>query len=272
LPGIRALTPAPTGKQPAALNPAPAGKQPTSADGLCTIPVKLMVDDKEPTVRRLWEKRYRERFAAASAIFERCCRVRFTIVAIGTWPADSQASHMEQLVAEFDQTVDPAPARLAVGFTSQYRALLQDTHMGVSRGPFRSHILIREWGYGITEPERLEILVHELGHFLGAAHSSEHQSAMRPDLSDRQTRARGFRIRFDAINTLIMCLIGQEMRARPIYLLSQLSPATKAALRAGYQTIAKRLPSDPAAGEMLRLLDLPAIRLLPAGSAAATRH
>ena len=72
--------------------------------------------------------------AAASAIFERHCRVRFTIVAIDTWSSNSSANHMEQLVDEFDQKVDPAPARLAVGFTAQYNALREDTHMGVARG------------------------------------------------------------------------------------------------------------------------------------------
>ena len=245
LPGIRDAKPTPRGQ---------AGP----ADGLCTVPIKLMVDDQEPTVRRLWEKRYRERIAAASEIFERTCRVRFKIVAIDTWSSNSNAAHMEQLVQEFRHTVRPAPARLALGFTAQYRAVRQDTHMGVSVGPLPTHILIREWGQGVTEPERLEMLVHELGHFLGAAHSPEHWSAMRPDLSDRQTRVRGFHIRFDAIETLVMCLVGEELHRRPVRRLSDLSPASKGALRAAYRTLAVRLPSDPAPALLLRLLDLPA--------------
>lgn len=259
LPGVRSSKPTPSPRE-------------GDSVALCTIPVKLLVDDKEPTVRRVWEKRYRERFAAASQIFERCCRVRFAVVAIDSWTSNSNATHMERLVEEFDRTVDPAPARLAVGFTAQYRALREDKHMGVSRGPFRSHILIREWGHGVTEPERLEILVHELGHFLGAAHSPEHQSAMRPDLSDRQTRARGYRIRFDAIHALVICLVAEELRSRPITRLSQLSPATKDALRASYQALVVRLPHDPAAAVLLHLLDLPVTPLPPPGSAAATRH
>jgi hypothetical protein len=54
--------------------------------------------------------------------------------------------------------------------------------------------------------------------------------------------------------------------------LQRSQPATKSALRAGYQTLAVRLPADPAPGIMLHLLDLPAGPAPPPGSAAATRH
>jgi hypothetical protein len=222
---------------------------------VCTIPVKVLVDDKEPTVRRIWEKRYRERMAAASAIIERHCRVRFEVVAVGTWTSDNGARDMQHLIDQFERAVKPAPARLAIGFTAQYQTLREDTHMGGTRGPFHAHILIREWGRQIAEPERLEILVHELGHFLGAVHSPEHQSVMRPDISDRQARARNFRIGFDAPNTLVMYLVGEELRSRPLMRLGQLSSATKDQLRAVYASLAAALPGDPAAPRYLALLD-----------------
>jgi len=222
---------------------------------VCTIPVKVLVDDKEPTVQRIWEKRYRERMAAASEIIERHCCVRFEVVAVGTWTSDNGAREMEQLITEFERDVEMAPARLAIGFTGQYQTLREDKHMGGTRGPFRSHILIREWGRQIAEPERLEILVHELGHFLGAAHSSEHRSVMRPDISDRQARARNFRIGFDAPNTLIMYLVGEELRSRPLMSLGQLSSITKDQLRVVYSSLAAALPTDPAARMYLALLD-----------------
>ena len=228
---------------------------PGPRDALCTIPVKVLVDNKEPTVQRIWEKRYRERMAAASEIIERHCRVRFEVVAVGTWTSDNSAREMQQLIEEFERTVKPAPARLAIGFTGQYRTLREDKHMGGIRGPFRSHILIREWGRQIADAERLEILVHELGHFLGAVHSPEHQSVMRPDISDRQARARDFHIGFDAPNTLIMYLVGEEFRSRPLMHLCQLSSTTKDPLRAVYKSLAAALPTDPAARIYLALLD-----------------
>ena len=45
------------------------------------------------------------------------------------------------------------------------------------------------------------MLVHELGHFLGAVHSAESRSVMRPNIGDRQERVRSFHIGFDAPNT-----------------------------------------------------------------------
>ena len=74
-----------------------------------TISVKIMADDKEPTVRRLWEKRYRDRLAAASDIIERCCHVRFKVVAVGTWTSDDSVRDLEKLMNEFERKVKPEP-------------------------------------------------------------------------------------------------------------------------------------------------------------------
>jgi hypothetical protein len=226
-----------------------------AAEAPYTIPVKILADDREPTVQRLWEKRYRDRVAAASDIIERCCNVRFKVVAVATWSSNNDIHDLGQLMDEFERKVRPEPARLVIGFTGQYQSLKGDTHMGGARGPFRSHVLIREWGRQITEPERLEILVHELGHYLGAAHSAEHQSVMRPDVSDRQSRMRSFQISFDASNAEALRLICAEMRQRPLVHLAQISPASKDRLRTLYRSLAGALPKDPAAPRYLAMLD-----------------
>lgn len=236
--------------------PPPGAKPPAeSTDVLYTIPVKLLADEKEPRVRRIWEKEYRGRLAAASAIYERACRIRFEVIAVEQWTSGDNAHDFQQLVDEFQRTVKPAPGRLAIGFTGQYQGLQEDKRMGGALGPFRSHVLIREWGRQITESERLEMLVHELGHYLGAAHSAEPQSVMRPDFSDRQSRVRGYRIRFDALNALAIGLLDEEYRKRPFVHLGQLSPAAKGQLRPVYQALAAGLPNDPAAPRYLAMLD-----------------
>jgi hypothetical protein len=223
-------------------------------DKIFTIPVKILVDDKEPTVERIWKKRYRDRLNEASAIIERHCRVRFEAVAFAVWKSDDDARQTDQLIEEFDRKVDPAPARLAIGFTGHFANLRDDKHMGGTRGAFCPHILIREWGRAVADAERLEILIHELGHYLGASHSSEQRSVMRPDISDRQSRSRSFRIGFDARNTLVMSLVGEELRRRPLTGLYQLSPAAKNPLRAVYASLAASLPDDPASPHFLMLL------------------
>jgi hypothetical protein len=77
---------------------------------------------------------------------------------------------------------------------------------------------------------------------------------MRPQLGDRQSRARRFSIHFDPLNTLAMNLVAEEMRDHHVQSFAQLSPPTKARLRAIYQEINQAMPDDPAAGQYLQLL------------------
>ena len=114
--------------------------------------------------------------------------------------------------------------------------------------------MIREWSRQITEAERLDILVHELSHYLGAAHSAEPHSVMQPHVRHLQSRLRGHRIRFDALNTLVMCLMCEEIRKGPTPNFTQLSSATKDQLRPIYKAIHASLPDDPAASQMSALL------------------
>lgn len=235
-----------------------ARRRPSAAiASIYTVPVKLLADDQEPTVRKVWEKRLRDRMAEASAIFERHCRVRFKVVAVETWVANTNIDDFNLSAADFERKVRPAPARLAIGFTGHYKWEKGEKHIGGIRGPLRPHILIREALVKVSEPERLEVLIHELGHFLGAVHASNYNSVMRPTLGDRRACVRGFRIGFDAPNTLAMYLIGEQLRRGPLLDLRQLPPETKIPLRRIYAWLADTLPDDPAAPKYQALLDFP---------------
>src|SRR3954465_8961977 len=100
-------------------------------------------------------------------------------------------------------------------------------HMAGTRGPLHAHILVREGSPEINEPERLEFLVHELGHHLGAAHSPEWQSVMRPVLGDNRAGRSDFRIQFDPVNTLAMAMVCEEIRRSNIANVSQLQYLTR---------------------------------------------
>ncbi|NQU19643.1 MAG: matrixin family metalloprotease [Candidatus Nealsonbacteria bacterium] len=249
---------------------------PAHKESLFTIPVMILVDDNEPTLRKFWEKRLRERMAEASKIFEEYCRVKLKVVAVGSWKSDDSIQDFNQSLREFELKVIPTPARLAIGFTSQYRIAQGTVHLGGTRGALRSHILIREWSQHITKTERLEVLVHEIGHVLGAIHSPEYHSVMRPTLGDHRSHAVSFHIGFDPLNTLAMCLLTEEMQARPIRWLHQLRPQTKENLRDIYRTLGKTMPKDDSAKHYAEMLDRPPfIRLAPANNpdtlAAATK-
>ncbi len=261
IPGLLALP-----ADSASLRPAGAPSLQPAADQqdfTVTFPVKLLVDDKEPRVRGLWEKEYRDRIAAASAIIQRHCRVRFKVEAIGVWTSDDNVHSFPELVADFERKVRPAQGQLAIGFTGQFKTLREDQRMGGSLGPFRSHIMIREWGQQITEPERLEILVHELGHFSAPSIRPSRNPSCVP-ISAIGNRGRSFRIRFDAPNTLILSLLSEEYHRRSLAHLGQLPPSAKSQLRPIYQALAAALPSDPAAPRYLSMLNQP---LLQAGEA-----
>ncbi len=167
--------------------PGSAGHTPT-----VMIPVKILVDEEEPARRTVWERRLRAHVEAASAIFEKYCRVGFRVVAVDTWNSDNAITDFFESLGDFERKVDPAPAKIAIGFTSQWPMARGRIHMAGTRGPLHSHILVREGSPEVNEAERLEFLVHELGHYLGAAHSPELASVMRPVISSRRTGRAAF--------------------------------------------------------------------------------
>jgi len=245
----------------------PAGGPPAAVaptDPILTIPVMILADDHEPMAQAPWEKRIRARLAEASKIFEHHCRVRFEAVAVGTWTTEPSVFVYEKAVAEFCARVRlKPPARLAIGFTSRYQWVPAEHRVGVACGPLSSHILIRDAVHGLSEPERVEVLVHELGHCLGAVHVPHSTSVMRPSLGDQKSRLRSFRIRFDAPNTLAMYLVAEEMRLHPIVSLAQLSPERKAVLRGVYTAIAQAMPQDTTAQQYLSVLNMGVLILQP---------
>jgi hypothetical protein len=225
-----------------------------SFEELTTLPVKILVDEDERAATKVWQERLKKRLANASAVFEKYCRVKLEVVEIATWQSDNRVNDFEKSLQEFEQEVAATPARVAIGFTSQYEIPQGRVHLGGTRGPLHSHILIREWSQHISESERLEVLIHELGHVLGCAHSPDQNSVMRPMLGDRKSRAVSFRIGFDPPNMVAMSLVAEELRMRKIRNINDLSPGTVLRLREIYAAIDKALPTDPAAAGLGRLL------------------
>lgn len=218
------------------------------------IPVKLFVDDDERTHRTVWEPLLKNRLAEASDVIFAHCGIRFRIVAIETWDSSPEQKDFNRTLKEFEREVDPAPGRVAIGFTSQYRIEKGRYHLGGTRGPLHTHILLKERAANVLESERLELLVHELGHHLGASHSPEPNSVMRPVLTGGQQRAAEATIKFDPVNTLLMSLVGEEIRHKRVVKISDLSMETRRRLDAIYAALEPALPNDPAANGLRRLV------------------
>lgn len=256
---------------PVRAQPIPDGAVPVGSktSELTKVTVKILVDEEEKAIRHVWEERLKKRVAAASEILERYARVKLEVVATDTWKSDNattddSSADFTKSLREFEIKVRPQPAQIAIGFTSQYTLPKGRTHLGGTRGPMMAHILLREWSKHVSEPERLELLVHELGHRFGASHSPEHDSVMRPVLGDRQSVAKSFRIAFDPLNTLAMNLVSEEIRDRGLTSFGGIRPSVRRNLIDVYATLGRMMPDDPAAGEYLRRLgEAPVVRIEP---------
>ncbi len=238
---------------------------PGSADAPeAIIPVKILVDEEEPTRQLYWERRLRQRVESASAILSKYFRIRLQVVAIGKWDSDNATTDFEGSLREFEREVNPSPAQLAIGFTSQYIVQRGRVHLAGTHGPLHSHILVREAARNMSEPDRVELLVHELGHYLGASHSPERTSVMRPVLGDHHGGA--FHIRFDPVNALAMAMVGEEIRRRHVHRFADLTSGTKARLRQIYGELAKAYPQDAATKHYLRAVAAPPEAPIVAGT------
>ena len=236
------------------------------------IPVKILVDQAEPTVRRVWEKRLRKRMAEASAILERTCRVQLDVTEVDTWESDPRLTTLAELFGDFQRKVAVKPARLAIGFTGLVAPKKRDPARSVTPEPLHTHLLIREWSVR-GEPDRLEILLHELGHFLAACDSPDADSVMRLKVGDGRANHVAFRIGFDPLNTLVLNLVAEDLARGPAPGLGELSPATRKRLAEVYATLSRLSPTDPMVSRSLRLLggtppESLATRELPDGVAA----
>ncbi|WP_146452047.1 M12 family metallo-peptidase [Bythopirellula polymerisocia] len=220
------------------------------------IPVKIAVDDDEPTHRSIWEPRLRERVAAASRILEQNCGVQLEVVDVATWDSNDDTRDFFQSMQEFEQKVPTKPARLVIGFSSQYELTAGRTHMGGSRGTLHPYILLKERARNVRESHRLQLLVHELGHFLGATHSPEPSSVMRPVFDVMQPANFGGHIQFDPVNSLLMSLLSDELRQRSVTRFADVSLPTKQRMIEIYEVLADALPNDPAAAQYKRLVSM----------------
>ncbi len=219
------------------------------------IQVKIYVDEEEPATRAVWEKRLGDRVRRASEIIKPLCDIEFVVHSYNTWKSDNTQTEFSKSLTDFQKKAPPAPASISIGFSSQYRFTRGRHHLGGIRGPLNPWILIRESNPKITEAERLEVLVHELGHYLGAAHSPLKNSVMRPVVGDGQARAKKYVISFDKENGEVVRLVGREIRDLDIKHYVQLTPETRRRIRTQYQRLAIQLPKDPVAPLFIKVID-----------------
>jgi hypothetical protein len=247
----------------------PAPPRPWKTDDLWLAPpagrvvnVKILVDDDERRPRSAWEPALRARVAAASQALAAHGGPEFRVTAVDTWTSDNAESDFHRTLKQFEQAVPAAPADIAIGFSSQYEFAVGRIHLGGTRGAFHSHILLKERAGKVLDPERIELLTHELGHWLGATHSAEASSVMRPVVGQGQLRLTGATLRFDPPNALLIALMGEEIRLRGSTKLDDVSAETRRRMASIYEAVLPTVADDPATANYLQLLGAAAVRPL----------
>jgi hypothetical protein len=247
----------------------PAPPRPWKTDELWFAPpagrvvnVKILVDDDERRPRSVWEPALRARIAAASQALAAHGGPEFRVTAIDTWTTDNAESDFHRTLKQFEQAVPAAPADIAIGFSSQYEFAVGRIHLGGTRGAFHSHILLKERAGKVLDPERIELLTHELGHWLGATHSADATSVMRPVVGQGQLRVTGATLQFDPPNALLIALMGEEIRLRGVTKLDDVSVDTRRRLTTIYEAVLPTVADDPATAHYLQLLSAAAVRPL----------
>lgn len=212
------------------------------------VPVTLLVDDADPRAEALWKDLLGKRLAAASAVFEAHCGVKFEPVAFATWKSDPQAATVPELLADFQQKVKAAPGGLMIGWTSRKvdEKPKEPAPFGGSRTAPAAHVLMREWTPR-EEAERTEALVHHLGRALGAVPVPDVGSVMREQLGNGLALHAEYRMRFDPLNALVLNVWAEERRSGKVETAADLSPNGRARLKRVYGALLKAKPGDPSA-------------------------
>jgi hypothetical protein len=250
-PSQRQLTQAAFARPPGMPWPREKGSGPPEA---AVVPVKILADQEASGD---WESRLRGQVAAASQFFESWAGVRFNVVAVDAWQPQRGQREPARLDDDFRRKATPEPARLAIGVSGRLKVDDPASLAGLERQPLCTHLLLPDVHAGFTADDQLKLLVHELGHYLGAVHSSQSDSVMRPKFLEPSSGAPAV----DPVNVLAMSLIGDEIRSRPTRSLASLPRNTRQYLHAIYVEQA-RADQQPQAGQFAALVDQSVARVL----------
>jgi len=217
--------------------------------------VDIYVDEEEPMIEPLWKDRLKKRLDRASRVIQKYADIRFTVGSFGVWKSDNNENDFSRSLREFEQEVTPRFNRIAIAFSSQYKFHRGRSHLGGTHGPMRPHILIRESNPQVTETDRIEVLAHELGHFLGAVHCSDLTSVMRPVITKHAPLHGKRPITFDPLNAQILEIVAVEVSYGDVRRFNNMSESAKRKLRDIYARAHEQMPKDRAAAAFLQMID-----------------
>ncbi len=224
-----------------------------------TVNVKIYVDETERRTLKTWHTAQRKRFDQAAEILKAHTGVDFVLNGFDDWTTDPNVVDLKGLLGDFETQVKAAPGTICIGYTSRKfepvgNETVKPNGFAVARSALRSHIIVRE-SEPRTEPERVEVLVQQLGRYLGAIPSPDPNSAMRVRLGDGKATSARFRIGFDPLNVLAMNIWADELRTGKVKKPGDLSAITQTRLGRIYGTLSIALPDVAMEADYLAMLE-----------------
>jgi hypothetical protein len=214
--------------------------------GIPTVKLKVYADDANPFTRAVWEPKLKRRVTVAAALLTVATGVAFDVEVAGTWKSDAEADTLDKLLTDFENKVRFEKGVVHVGFANRPALKPNDPavpSLGKALAPLRPHVLIRD-GAVRSEPEMVELVAHELGHWLGAVVTPDADSVMRAKLGDGRAILATHKLRFDPLNLLAMNLWASELSSGKVKTWQDLKPETQSRLARVYETLATADPAE----------------------------
>jgi hypothetical protein len=127
-----------------------------------------------------WELVARRRVAQASETFEKAFSIRWTVVDVVPWTSDPTAMTLDSMLDAVAGSVPREGADVVIGFTGRTGGLRasDDFEAAGIATYFGPSAVVRRCFPEATEAKYVETLTHEMGHVMGAWHSSDPASVM----------------------------------------------------------------------------------------------
>lgn len=170
------------------------------------LPVTLFTDSSSVLVKEVREKAARDCFAAAAKVIEEQVGAKFELDDVREWEADKNPDSLAVALGQFARTATVKDGR-AIGFLCQAG---KGDELTVP--PTVTHGLVRD-RRPKSEDERVEVLTHLLGQWLGAVRSADGGSVMRAKLGDGRAARKNWAVQFDPHNLIVMHIWADELAA-----------------------------------------------------------
>lgn len=149
------------------------------------LTIKVMADQTYRDRHPEWNERIRQIVASASQYYEKYFNIRLSVLDIQPWAFSASPGGYEEML-EGLYKIDPEDNDIILGFFGEKLSIDQSRqrHLLGSTINFGQHVHVSD---SMGRGDAVRVVVHEIGHVLGAFHVNDRRSIMYPDSSQTAT-------------------------------------------------------------------------------------